>query len=216
MSRQKAENRKQRTRGTVAPGASRGFTLVEMIVSIALFAVVMVVAVGALLSLTAANKKAQALQSVMNNLNVSLDSMVRNIRMGKKYHCGSGTWTGSAGDNCSSSGNEITFTCNPDNATCARSGGTWAYGFNVPDQTCPANTLCRSTAGGAAGSWTAITAPEVIIEDVRFYVVGAQPGNADQTQPKVVIVVKGQVGSAAKEQSTFHIQATAVQREIDL
>ena len=42
-----------------------GFTLIEMLVSIALFAIVMVVCVGALLSLVTANKKAQALESVM-------------------------------------------------------------------------------------------------------------------------------------------------------
>ena len=71
---------------------SAGFTLVEMIVAVALFAVVMLVSVGALLSLTAANRKAQALQSVINNLNVALDGMVRSIRMGSDYHCGGGTY----------------------------------------------------------------------------------------------------------------------------
>src|SRR3990167_630199 len=70
-----------------------GFTLVEMIVAVALFAIVMLVSVGALLSLTAANRKAQALQSVMNNLNVALDGMVRSIRMGSNYHCGLGTFS---------------------------------------------------------------------------------------------------------------------------
>src|SRR3989344_5136440 len=62
-----------------------GFTLVEMIVAVALFAIVMVVAVAALLSLTAANRKAQAIQSVMNNLNIAVDGMVRNMRMGTNY-----------------------------------------------------------------------------------------------------------------------------------
>src|SRR3989344_8318173 len=87
-----------------------GFTLIEMIVSIALFAVVMTVAVGALLSLTGANKKAQALQSVMNNLNISVDSMVRNIRMGREYNCGGGSGTA----DCSTGGTELIFTCNTD------------------------------------------------------------------------------------------------------
>src|SRR3989338_1985894 len=72
---------------------ARGFTLVEMIVSVALFATVMLVSVGALLSLMGANRKAQALQSVMNNLNVALDGMVRSIRMGSNYHCGAGTFS---------------------------------------------------------------------------------------------------------------------------
>src|ERR1044072_4174389 len=68
----------------------RGFTLVEMIVAVGLFAVVMVVCVTALLSLVEANRKAQALQSVMNNLNIAIDGMVRGVRMGSDYHCGYG------------------------------------------------------------------------------------------------------------------------------
>ena len=47
-----------------APTANSGFTLVEMIVAVALFAVVMLISVAALLSLVDANRKAQALQSV--------------------------------------------------------------------------------------------------------------------------------------------------------
>ena len=64
---------------------ARGFTLIEMIVSVGLFAIVMLVCVGALLSLVNANRKAQALQSVMNNLNIALDGIVRNAREGSDY-----------------------------------------------------------------------------------------------------------------------------------
>ena len=68
---------------------SRGFSLIEMIVAVALFAVVMLVAVGALLALVDANRKARALESVMNNLNITLDSMVRAMRMGSAFNCNS-------------------------------------------------------------------------------------------------------------------------------
>src|SRR3990167_4918000 len=77
-----------------------GFTLVEMIVAVGLFSLVMLVSVGALLALTGANRKAQALQSVMNNLNIALDGMVRSIRMGSNYSCDGG--------NCDP-GKELTF-----------------------------------------------------------------------------------------------------------
>ena len=56
---------------------------------LALFAIVMLIASATLLSLVAANRKAEALQSVMNNLNISLDEMVRNVRMGSNYRCNS-------------------------------------------------------------------------------------------------------------------------------
>ena len=47
----------------------------------------MLIAGATLLSLVYANRKAEALQSVMNNLNISLDNMVRNVRMGSNYRC---------------------------------------------------------------------------------------------------------------------------------
>src|SRR3989344_4477196 len=97
-----------------------GFTLVEMIVAVALFAIVMVVAVAALLSLTAANRKAQAIQSVMNNLNIAVDGMVRNLRMGSNYIGDSSCTdnTGGGTNDCTGGGQEVTFACNPLTASC--------------------------------------------------------------------------------------------------
>ena len=69
----------------------RGFTLVEMIVSVALFGIVMLVAVGALLSVVAANRQSQAIKTVINNLNFALESMSRNILTGSNYRCPSGS-----------------------------------------------------------------------------------------------------------------------------
>src|SRR3989338_5238251 len=90
----KIRNTKYEIRNT-----SRGFTLVEMIVAIGLFSVVMVVCVGALLSLVNANRKAQALQSVMNNLNIALDGMARSVRMGNTYDGSTGCVGNTGGAN---------------------------------------------------------------------------------------------------------------------
>lgn len=46
----------------------KGFTLVEMIVAIFVFSVVMVISTGALVSIIGANRKAQSVKSVMNNV----------------------------------------------------------------------------------------------------------------------------------------------------
>lgn len=216
----------ERTGNSLSPATCNlqpGFTLIEMIVAVALFAVVMVVAVGALLSLTGANKKAQAIQSVMNNLNITLDGMVRNIRMGTEFHCGIGPYSGSSGDSCSSGQSSFTFTCNPGTATCGGSDVRWAYRLVCPiglnaDNTCPSGGyIQRSQDGGT--TWPAtgrLTAEEVSVENLTFYVVGTQKG-ADMQQPKVVMVVTGTAGGQnVKTKTTFHIQATAVQRELDL
>ena len=202
---------------------SAGFTLVEMIVAVALFAIVMVVAVGALLALTGANKKAQAIQSVMNNLNITLDGMVRNIRMGTEYHCGVGSYSGSSADSCAGGKTSFTFTCNPGTASCAQVTSRWAYQFVCPsdpnidaDETCSSGGyIQRSQNGGAANSWTRLTAGEVSIERVVCYGAGAR--TRDLVQPIVVMVVSGTAGGEnVKTKTRFHIQATAVQRELDL
>ena len=185
--------------------ANSGFTLVEMIVAIGLFSVVMVVCVGALLSLVNANRKAQALQSVMNNLNIALDGMARSVRMGNTYDGSTGCVgnTGGAND-CTEGTTMLTF--QPyGNA----SDPIWIYNFN--DTT---NRIERSTSGTISGA-APITAPEVTIDDMRFYVVGTERG--DTIQPKVVIVIKGSAGvPESSSRTTFHLQAAAVQRVLDL
>jgi len=64
-----------------------GFTLVEMIVSLALFSVVATVSLGALIKIVSANKKAQTLHATITNLNFALETMSREMRVGRKYTC---------------------------------------------------------------------------------------------------------------------------------
>lgn len=184
--------------------ASRGFTLVEMIVAVGLFAVVMLIAVGALLSMVGANRKAQSLQSVMNNLNIAVDGMVRSIREGSNYRCGS---TSPSNPNCPDGDQSFYFTpyC-PKEEIC---NTTWVYSYNSVTK-----RLERSEDGILSNAMP-LTAPEVVIESVNFYVIGAT--RTDETQPKVMIVIKGTAGGAVvSARSTFHLQATAVQRVLDI
>ena len=187
--------------------SSRGFTLIEMIVAVALFSIVMLVSVGALLSLVAANRKAQALQSVMNNLNIALDGMVRSIRMGSDYD-------GSQG--CSGNGTPYPQDCTEGTTILSIksfNGDTWIYSYDPETK-----RIYRAEAGGPAGGYP-LTAPVVTIDSLSFYVVGTARGlaDADRVQPKVVIVVRGSAGvESTKTRTSFAIQATAVQRLLDL
>ena len=182
-----------------------GFTLIEMIVAVGLFAVVMLVSVGALLSLVTANRKAQGLQSVMNNMNVAIDGMVRAVRMGSVYHCGAGTYT--AHRDCSAADSILAF----EPYHTGPAVPPWIYWFAQDSN--GVGRLYKSEDGTLNG--LPITAPEVNINSVTFYVLGSASG--DTQQPKVLIVIKGSAGSASLITSTtFHIQATAVQRILDL
>lgn len=68
-----------------------GFTLVEIIVSLGIFAVVAVVALGALVKIVSANRKAQTVQAAVTNINFALDAMSREMRVGRDYYCQSGS-----------------------------------------------------------------------------------------------------------------------------
>ncbi len=196
---------------------SRGFTLVEMVVSISLFAVIMLVSVGALLSLVDANRKARTLESVMNNLNISLDSMVRAIRMGSHYRCGGSsipqapTW----GD-CPQGISPVTsvpamFSFAPHGSN--PNAQTERTVYSIANDAQGRSRLYRSQNGGATS--LPVTAPEVEITEMQMYVVGSTP--QDTTQPKVVIVIKGVAGGEeVRHQTSFYIQATAVQRILDI
>ncbi|MCE9541611.1 type II secretion system GspH family protein [Candidatus Kaiserbacteria bacterium] len=187
---------------------TRGFTLVEMIVAVGLFAIVMLVSISALLSLVDANRKAQALQSVMNNLSIAVDGMVREIREGSNYRCGG---VSPSNPNCTDAPGGSVFYFTPN---CTGSCSDWAYVFDSTGTYCGTNRLCRSVDGGV--SFLPLTSPEVTIDaSSAFYVIGA--ARTDQVQPKVLIIIKGSAGVAkAKVRTTFHIQSTAVQRVLDI
>ena len=200
----------------------RGFTLIEMMVAVALFAVVMTISIGALLALVDANRKAQALQSVMNNLNVALDGMVRNIRMGINYHCDDivelNKTVLSTRANCVSGGELLAFEAfgnSLDDNT-----DQWVYWFED-------GRIWKSE--DARDSALPLTAPEVVIDSFQVFVTGAEGSlnqDGDTTQPKVVFSIQGTagaedsafsvVGTAKKIRTTFNIQAVASQRLLDL
>jgi prepilin-type N-terminal cleavage/methylation domain-containing protein len=207
----------------------RGFTLIEMLVSVALFSVVMVMALGALLSLSTADRKAEALKSAVDNLNFALDSMSRSIRTGSGYKCGSIN-----GGDCVNPGNNyFYFTAN--------NGVPTAYRLESPSvdsltnvqtscgQTASVAPMCGQTTATAGclersingGSWAAITAPNVVIQDFSagngypFHVIGSAAGSADNRQPIVIMTISGYTQVSTSQQGCFHVQSSVTQRIYD-
>src|SRR4051812_41074937 len=65
-----------------------GFTLVELLVSLALFTVIVVAAVGSLYTVNQASIRVNAMRTVLDNLNFATESISRTIRTGQNIVCG--------------------------------------------------------------------------------------------------------------------------------
>ena len=193
-----------------------GFTLIEVLVSVALFSMVMVVALGALLSMSISIRKAESINSSINNLSSALDAISRAIRTGSYYHCGSIT-----GQDCQSTPNSF-FTYLASDA--AASQVTYCLSKVSPisclsTTVCPSGESCiilRSISTQNSGAYTALTSAEMQIKFFGFYVVGSIPGSPDNLQPKVTIVISGIVPVTATTFSEFNLQTSVTQQAYDL
>ena len=186
--------------------SKKGFTLVEIMVSVSLFAVVMTISVGALLSLIDANRKAQALNSVINNLNFAMENMSRNFRIGSNYHCSSLASVPPNSDtpqDCPSGGVLVAF----EGYSGDNEDSTDQIFYRFVD-----SHIEKSTDGGA--TFISITASEVVIDEMKFYVIGAPLG--DNIQPRITMIAKGTVSFGSGSETSFNLQTTVSQRLLDL
>jgi prepilin-type N-terminal cleavage/methylation domain-containing protein len=191
---------------------TRGFTLIEMLVSTAIFTIVMVIALGALLAMSESDRKAQTLKAVINNLNFSLDSISRAVRTGTGYHCGS-----LVGGDCTTppGGTFFAFTSSDGAGVAYRLENITTDGNAgvVCGQAGNIGCLARSLDNGT--TWAAVTAPEVVITNLSFFLIGSAAGAADLMQPKLTILLSGYVQVTASQQTTFNLETSVTQRLYD-
>ena len=148
---------------------------------------------GSIIGIFDANRKSRSLKTVLNNLNLAVESMSKEMRFGKNYHCGSGTIT--EPQNCPSGGTLMSFLSSDDLQITYRLNGT---------------TIEKKTENEI---YLPVTGPEIIIEDLTFFTLGA--GTGDLLQPKVIIKIKGHSG-ASKGRSDFTLQTLVSQRQLDI
>lgn len=144
---------------------SRGFTLVELMVSVGLVAVVVSMATGAYLIMIALNREAQAQATGINNLSYALETMTRTIRSGNTYRTGSCTI-----------GTGLTVN-NPD-------GSVTTYCREVT------GTRGRITQNGAA-----LTDPAINITNLGFDIDGEFDTDTTQANVRIVIKGQVNVGA---------------------
>lgn len=171
---------------------NQGFTLIELLTSISIFAVVMIVSLGSITGIFNANRQTRSLKAVVNNLNLAMETMSKEIRYGTKYHCGEGTFE--LPQNCPEGGTILSFLSSDNEQITYRLAGT---------------TLEKKVEDG---DYAAVTAPELVLEDLKFYALGS--GTDNTLQPKVIVKLQGYAGSE-KNRSELTLQTLISQRLVD-
>lgn len=174
----------------------RGYTLLELIVSLGIFSVVMLVVTGAYLTLIALDRQARANNQLSTSLSFAIESMARSIRTGTEYD------PGIAYAACGQGGSRsISFTDSQ-----SQEISYILKGDNTIGQ-CTGSTCTDSNAAP-------LTDPRISITSLCFYVRGV--GTGDDRQPQVTFTVSGTMRTDSGDVSEFSVQSSATQRVIDL
>jgi len=170
-----------------------GYTLIELIVAVGLFAMVMLLASGAYIMMIGLNRQAQGLATGIDNLSFALETMTRDIRTGGGYNCGG------LGD-CVSGAGSFSF---------LNEGGK-AVSYSL------AGSALQETVNGVRSN---LTDPlSVTVTSLTFYVFGTKtPAQGDYQQPHVTITVSGTVSiGPGKPSQSFTVETGATMRGSDL
>lgn len=166
--------------------------------AVSIFAVVMTISMGSIIQVFDTNKKSEALKAVMDNLNLAIESISREMRFGSLYSCNP----------------VVPIPAFPTAANCSSGESSMAFRANdgrVIVYTLDEGTIMKSTNGG--DDFIPVTAEEISISNLDFYVLGATPG--DNLQPKVLIKIKGTAGVKEVDETDFTVQTLVSQRSLD-
>jgi len=176
-------------------GLGRGFTLVEMIVSLGLFSLVMLVSVSAVLAVVETNRHTRAVKNAADNLAFAIDSISRALKFATKVYCGeSGTLD--EVQICPEGNSFLTFRD-------YRTGERVEYRLYQ-------NAIQRKDTSQKPAEFIPITAPEVVVNSLVFYVTDESDGAA-KTRHKVRLNVEAQ-SSVGNKTVNFNLQTTVALR----
>lgn len=206
-----------------------GFTLIEIMIAVAIFTIVMTIGVGAVINANTIHKVNQSQRALMDNLNFVMEDMSRNIRLGAQYYCFDAppydmnafpldpdTGFGPTRD-CTEGRSAIGFEPMEGDPTAMNDQVVYMVAADAANtSSCSANNPCKiwkSVDGGQ--NFVDITPANIIIDPFRtgFTVVGAGTP-LDFTQPAVIIRLAGEIHYKTVV-TPFVIETTVTERATD-
>ena len=196
-----------------------GFTLVELLVVLGLFSGIATLALGSLFNVQSINAKLQTTQTILDNVNLSVSTISREIHFGSRFHCVAtlSTVIPRTRKSCpKSAGGGSVLILKPSDA----STSTDRVAFYLQK-----GVLYKDEYYGGGTTTLQMTANDVFISSLVFYVNGAQTsdgsndvgGAQDYEQPSITLLISGKPNNQAvmASSSEFNIQTTVSPTEID-
>jgi prepilin-type N-terminal cleavage/methylation domain-containing protein len=195
---------------------NEGYTLIETMIAVALFAVIVTMGMSALLNADSLYNKSKNMRSIMDSLSYTMDDMSRNLRTGYNYYCivavngvpANPGYSPTNGATCAG----IEFTPSTPSGS-----GPWAYEVATTDSVhYYIQKAIYNTVSSSWGAWVQMTPTEVSINSAvnAFSVFGALPP-PDTAQPFVNIRLTGKI-TYKTVITSFSLQTSVSQRQVDI
>lgn len=206
---------------------NKGFTLIEMMVALALFTIVITIASGSILSLIGANAKGQGEQNTMSTITFALDSMTREIRTGISYYgttmaiitapvspTSQGSWDKTVKADSPAGAQGISFIESGSSITVGSVNHRIAYYYD--GSSVNTHTIMRKVDDDDP---EAVISDDIYVTSASFSVTDTNDLNNDNDnhQPAVTIIISARdKNDTDANPKIFTIETTITQRELDI
>ena len=205
-----------------------GYTLIETVVAIAIFSIIVLIGINALINANIVGQKGKDLRNVIDNFNFAVEDRSRNIRDGDHYRCYdvSNPWDGTEASNIiletprsCATGKAIIFENNV--GITGNASDQWGYKLSHTDSVpgcgdsgiATRYNLCKTVDGGS--TWLQLNPPEIQFTTTDiFLVLGAEDYPTDRQHPLVTMKILGEIIYKSFN-TNLSIQTTVSQRYIE-
>lgn len=191
-----------------------GFTLIELMVAVSIFSIVMTMSMGAVLSIVEANRKSRSLQAAMNNLNLVVETVSRNVKFGTNWKCRTNPDDRLTPEEDCISGSvykEIIF---DDRFTLPNAELQRVSYALIPNSSGSGAKIKRKITNnlGLTLGYEPLTFTDININEFKLHVSGV---GLDQRQPFLLMTIRGVAGTKVSNQTQFDLQTAVSQRELE-
>jgi len=189
-----------------------GFTLVEVLIAIAVFSVIVTIGVGGFVHALHTQREVAALIAAQTNMSVVLEQMTREMRTGYLF-CNTPTNNGNPNPTCQLSGNN----------GCTINGNVWTCNnlidfYNAQQQNVDyelQNGAIVRSASGPTGTFVPVTGNNVLVKYLTFTLFGNTEG--DNWSPRVTISlgIAPNSNDPVLANDVLNLQTTVSARTID-